>query len=99
MPELKFGPTYRDDRRATTGRATTLVVAADSLAAAGVVIGVGASMGLMRLLSELLFGVNPNDVVILGAAGGVLFASAPIANWWPARRAARVDPVLLPRQD
>jgi predicted permease len=69
------------------------------VAAAGVVIGVGASVGLMRLLSELLFGVNPNDVLILTAAGGVLFGSAAIANWWPARRAARVDPVLLLRQD
>jgi ABC-type antimicrobial peptide transport system permease subunit len=69
------------------------------VATVGVVLGVGASMGLMRLLADLLFGVNPDDLVILAAASGLLFASAAVANWWPARRAAHVDPVLLLRQD
>jgi predicted permease len=69
------------------------------VATVGVVLGVGASMGLMRLLADLLFGVDPNDLVILAAASGLLFASAAVANWWPARRAAHVDPVLLLRQD
>ncbi len=61
--------------------------------AAGVAIGLAASFAVVRLLADLLFGVSPNDPAILAGATLVLFALAAAANWLPARRAARVDPM------
>jgi ABC-type antimicrobial peptide transport system permease subunit len=68
-----------------------------TVAGAGIAVGVGASMAAARLLEDLLFGVAPHDLLILGGAGGVLIASAILANWIPARRAARVDPMTTLR--
>jgi putative ABC transport system permease protein len=59
----------------------------------GVVVGVLSSVGLARLLSALLFGVPPHDVRILAGATMLLVALAVAANWLPAQRAARVDPM------
>jgi predicted permease len=59
----------------------------------GVAVGIAASFGLSRLLADSLFGVPPNDPRILAGAAGLLFALAIAANWLPARRAARVDPM------
>ena len=61
--------------------------------AAGVAIGLAASFAVVRLLADLLFGVSPNDPAILAGATSVLFVLAVAANWLPARRAARVDPM------
>jgi predicted permease len=61
--------------------------------AAGVAVGVAASLGLARLLADLLFGVPPHDLLILASATLVLLTLAIAANWLPARRAARVDPM------
>jgi putative ABC transport system permease protein len=69
------------------------------IVSAGVVLGVGASVGLARLMADLLFGVAPHDIRILAAAAAILFTLAAAANWLPARRAARVDPVLSLRSD
>ena len=67
--------------------------------AAGVAVGVAASFGVVRLLADLLFGVSPNDPAILIGATPLLLALAVIANWLPARRAARVDPMRSLRSD
>ena len=58
------------------------------LAAAGVVAGLAAALGLTRLVKAMLYGVQPWDPVTL--AGGVLLlmAVALMASWNPARRAA-----------
>jgi predicted permease len=61
--------------------------------AAGVAIGLAASFAVVRQLADLLFGVSPNDPAILAGATLLLFALAGAANWLPARRAARVDPM------
>jgi putative ABC transport system permease protein len=66
---------------------------------AGVAIGVGAAVVLTKLISDLLFGVPPHDVVIVTGAAAALFMLAAAANWLPARRAARVDPILALRSD
>jgi putative ABC transport system permease protein len=63
------------------------------LALLGVAIGfVGALLGT-RLLRSLLFGVSPNDPLVLALVPVVLVAIAAVASFAPARRAARVDPV------
>ena len=60
----------------------------------GVAIGIAGAMGAGRLLSSLLFGVPPYDAVILTVAVAALGAAGFLANWLPARRASRVDPMI-----
>jgi predicted permease len=67
--------------------------------AIGVVIGVAGAIGAGRFLASLLFGVPPYDGVILGIAAIALFSTGVLANWLPARRAARVDPMVSLRTD
>jgi len=63
------------------------------LAVIGIVIGVGASFALTRLLGAFLFGVSTTDPVAFVVVVGVLVLVALLASWLPARRAARVDPM------
>jgi predicted permease len=65
----------------------------------GVFAGVVGAIGAGRFLSSLLFGVPPYDAVILIIAIVALFATGLLANWLPARRAARVDPMVSLRAD
>ena len=63
------------------------------LAAVGIAIGLAGALALTRLLSGLLFGIDPTDPVTLTAISILLIAVASLASWLPARRAARVDPM------
>ena len=63
------------------------------LASIGVAIGLGAAMGLTRLMSSLLFGISPLDPLTYAAGAFVLGTAAMLASYLPARRAAAVDPV------
>jgi ABC-type antimicrobial peptide transport system permease subunit len=68
------------------------------LAGIGVVIGLGVAMGLTRLMTSLLFGINPldavtYDAVTYAAVVVVLLAASVLASYLPARRASSVDPV------
>lgn len=65
----------------------------------GVVIGIAGAIGAGRLLSSLLFGVPPYDALILTLAASALAATGFLANWLPARRAARVDPMISLRSE
>jgi putative ABC transport system permease protein len=69
------------------------------LAGAGVVIGVLAAFGLMRLLRTLLFEVSANDVTTFALVGGGLFVIAVVACLIPARRATKVDPLVALRYE
>lgn len=60
---------------------------------AGVVIGVAASLGLMRLMSSLLFETRVNDPMAFAFALGILLAVAAVAVCIPAYRAAKLDPL------
>ena len=64
-----------------------------ALSGIGVVIGLGAAAGLMRLMRSLLFGISPLDPLTYAAVPVVLVAAALLASYLPARRAAQVDPV------
>jgi ABC-type antimicrobial peptide transport system permease subunit len=70
-----------------------VVVQVMRLALAGVVIGLAAASGLVRLLTSFLFRIKTWDPVSFTAVPAVLIAVALVAVWLPARRATRVDPV------
>jgi hypothetical protein len=63
------------------------------LAAVGVVIGLGASIGLTRFMKSLLFQISPLDPLTYFVVGLALIAAAILASYVPARRAAAVDPI------
>jgi len=67
--------------------------------AAGAVLGLAAAAGLTRLLSRLLYGVAPVDPGTFAAAALLLAGVAFAASWLPARRAARIDPVVALRME
>jgi putative ABC transport system permease protein len=65
----------------------------------GIAIGVGASLALSQLLASLLFGVNATDPLTYAVATGLFVLVALIACLLPARRAAKVDPVIALRYE
>ena len=69
------------------------------LAFAGIAIGVVAALGLTRYLSTLLFEVRPIDVATFLIVAGVLILVALLACLIPARRAAKVDPLVALRYE
>jgi predicted permease len=65
----------------------------------GVVAGVAASLALARILSSLLFEVQPYDPVSLAAAVLLVTATSLLASYLPARWAARADPAAALREE
>jgi putative ABC transport system permease protein len=63
------------------------------LSAIGIAIGAAVAAGITRWMSSLLFGVTPVDAATFAAATTVLVVAALMASYFPARRAAAVDPV------
>jgi predicted permease len=65
----------------------------------GLIAGLIGSLAMARFTESLLFGVQPADPRILGAALAIFLATAAIASGLPARRAAAIDPVIALRQE
>ena len=68
-----------------------------TLALIGVAIGLASAFGLTRVIATFLFGVTPRDPLVFVVVPLLLAAVAWLGVWLPARRAARVDPVLALR--
>ncbi len=68
-----------------------------SLAGAGAVVGMAVALGLTRVLTSLLYGVRPSDVMTFAAAMAAILAIAALASWLPAWRASRLDPNIVLR--
>jgi predicted permease len=67
------------------------------LIAVGIVLGVAASIGLTRVLAGMLYGISATDPLAFALVVALLAATALLATWLPARRAARVDPMTALR--
>jgi ABC-type antimicrobial peptide transport system permease subunit len=76
-----------------------ILAEAAKLAALGIAIGLPAALALTRLLSNLLYGVTPTDVRVLGAVVLCLYGVALIAASVPAWRASRVNPLVALRYE
>jgi putative ABC transport system permease protein len=70
-----------------------------ALVGAGAAVGLPLAWGFARLLSAKLYGVGAFDLPTLVAVAVVLAAISLAACWWPARRAARTDPIIALRNE
>ena len=78
-----------------------VLVARESLAVVGVgvLLGIAGALASARMITGLLFGIGPADPLALLGAALVLGAVSLVATLLPARRAARVDPVVALRAE
>jgi len=70
-----------------------------SLVIFGAIVGIVGAYAATRVMSSLLFGVTPTDVVTFVVVPLVLFVVALVASLVPARRATRVDPLVALRYE
>ena len=69
------------------------------LTLAGAALGLAAALGLTRLMGSLLFQVDPLEPLTYAGTTAFLFAVASLAAYLPARRASRVDPTRVMREE
>jgi len=76
-----------------------IVLQGMKLAISGLAIGIGISLAFGRFLASMLYGVKPADPVtlVLGSMG--LVGVTLVSNYIPARRAAKVDPIVALRYE
>lgn len=69
------------------------------LASAGTVAGAASAYAGTKLVESLLYELPPRDPIAIAAAAGILLTTGALAGYIPARRAARVDPLVALRAD
>jgi putative ABC transport system permease protein len=89
---MAFGAQQFDMLRMILRQSFTLVLA-------GVGLGILASAGLTRLLGTMLYGVRATDMLTYTGVVGLLVLAASLANYIPARRAMKVDPMVALRYE
>jgi ABC-type antimicrobial peptide transport system permease subunit len=70
-----------------------------TIALIGVVIGLALASALTRVIAGFLYGVTTRDPLVFAVVPVVLFVVALVGVWLPARRAARVEPLVALRAD
>jgi putative ABC transport system permease protein len=66
---------------------------------AGLVAGLFAGMVIGRALRGMLYGIAPTDPVSFGLVALILLITAMLACYFPARRAAKLDPIIALRHE
>ncbi len=89
---MALGARKADISRAILRRGLTLTLI-------GVAVGLAGAMALTRILSSLLYDVTATDPLTLASVSLLLVAIALLASYVPARRAARVDPMVALRYE
>jgi ABC-type antimicrobial peptide transport system permease subunit len=85
---------------AGNGRLIRMVLGdAMSTTIAGVAVGLLLALGAVRLIAHLLYGISPDNPAVLALGAAVLLFAAVVACLAPARRAARVDPLVALRSE
>jgi ABC-type antimicrobial peptide transport system permease subunit len=69
------------------------------ITAIGAVVGVGVALAVTHLATDLLFGISPVDLPTFTLTTSALVAIGLLATYLPARRAARVSPVVALRAE
>ena len=77
------------------------MVVADGMkqAVVGVIVGAAGAAWVTRTMASMLFGVSPGDPATLALASSLLLVTAAAACYLPARRATRVDPLVVLRAE
>jgi ABC-type antimicrobial peptide transport system permease subunit len=65
----------------------------------GVIVGLAGAFGVNRLMTSLLFGIQPTDAATMAAVIATITIVATIACWLPAWRASQLDPNVVLRTD
>jgi len=65
----------------------------------GLVLGLLGAFLLTRYMQTLLFAVQPTDPIVYAAVSAMLIAVAMVASYLPARRAAKIDPLIALRDE
>jgi putative ABC transport system permease protein len=89
---LALGAQVKDILKMILGRGMAVI-------GIGLVIGLAAAFALTRLMRSLLFGIGENDPLTFGAITLILLLIALLACYIPARRAAKVDPLIALRYE
>lgn len=89
---MALGATRADIMRLVVGNGMLLTLV-------GIAIGIAASWGLTRLMQSFLFGIGTTDAVTFLGVSTLLVGVALIANYIPARKATRVNPVIALRYE
>ncbi|HZS60355.1 MAG TPA: ABC transporter permease [Gemmatimonadaceae bacterium] len=89
---IALGARSRDVRQLVISRGVSLIVP-------GLAVGILGALFLTRLISGLLFGVEPLDPLTFTCVCLAFAVVGGIASWIPARRAARVDPIIAMRSE
>jgi ABC-type antimicrobial peptide transport system permease subunit len=69
------------------------------LTLAGVVAGMAGALALSRVLAGFVYGVSPLDPATYAAAVLLLAAVAALSAYWPSRKAAAMDPLVVLRDE
>ncbi|HEX9002753.1 MAG TPA: FtsX-like permease family protein, partial [Blastocatellia bacterium] len=89
---VALGAQARDVLKLVVGQGMKLTIL-------GVLFGLAASFALTRLMTDLLFGINPGDPLTFAGIALLLSLVALLACYLPARRAMKVDPMIALRYE